>query len=60
MPTSKKKRTSNARYIKAHQQYKTIKMKKELYEAFRDKCKANGDSMNGIFVQAVRDYLERD
>lgn len=40
--------------------YQTVKVKKELLQAFREACAARGDKVNTILRQAMERYVQEE
>lgn len=48
------------KWDKANMAYQTVKVKKELLEAFRQACADRGDKVNTVLRQAMEDYIEKN
>ena len=53
------KKASNAAWDRENMVYQTIKVRKEILEAFRAAVAANGDKVNTVLREAMEDYTAR-
>lgn len=52
------KRASNDRWDAANMAYQTVKVRRELLEAFRATCSARGDKVNTVIREAIERYID--
>lgn len=60
MAVSESKRASNDRWDAANMAYQTIKVRRELLEAFKLACADRGDRVNTVLREAMERYVARD
>lgn len=53
------KKASNAAWDRENMVYQTVKVRKEILEAFRAAVAANGDKVNTVLREAMEDYTTR-
>lgn len=58
MAVSEAKRASNDRWDRENMAYQTVKVRRDLLEAFRASCKARGDKVNTVLREAMERYVE--
>lgn len=57
MPLTEAQLKARRKYDTENMTYRTVKIRKELDAAFREAVTKNGDTMNGVLTQAIRDYI---
>lgn len=55
---SEAKKASNARWDAANMVYQTVKVRRDLLEAFKATAAARGDKVNTILREAMERYIE--
>lgn len=60
MAVSESKRASNDRWDAANMACQTIKVRRELLEAFKAACADRGDRVNTVLREAMERYVARD
>lgn len=60
MTVSDSKKAANARWDAANMAYQTVKVRRELLETFKAKCKERGDAVNTVLREAMEDYISRE
>lgn len=56
MPVSDAKKASNAAWDAANMAYQTVKVRREILDAFRAACAARGDKVNTVLREAMEAY----
>lgn len=54
------KRASNDKWDAANMAYQTVKVRKELLEAFKQACADRGDKVNTVLREAMEAYINTD
>lgn len=60
MAISQAKKDSNARWDKDNMAYQTVKIRREVKEAFHAACKERGDKPNTVLREAMEAYIGKD
>lgn len=59
MAVSDSKRAANNKWDAANMAYQTVKVRRELLDTFKAKCKENGDAVNTVLREAMEDYINK-
>lgn len=60
MPVSEAKRKANQKWDAANMTVVGCKVRKDVAEAFKAECKRRGTTVNAVFLQAMREFMEKD
>lgn len=60
MALTESRKRANAKWNKQHLGTLGCTISKDKAEAFKEKCKANGLTVNAVLVQFVNEYLEEE
>ena len=58
MAVSEAQRRANQKWDSENMAYQTVKVRRDLLEAFRETCAANGDRVNTVLRQAMEEYIK--
>ena len=58
MAVSEAQRRANQKWDAENMAYQTVKVRRDLLEAFRETCAANGDRVNTVLRQAMEEYIK--
>lgn len=60
MPVDERQRAAADRWDKNNMAYQTVKVRKELLESFRAKCRERGEKVNTVLKCAMEDYIQKE
>ena len=60
MPVSEAKRKANQKWDAENMTVIGCKVRKDVAEAFKAECKRRGTTVNAVFLQAMRDFMENE
>ena len=58
MPASEAKRKANKKWDAANMTVVGCKVRKDVAERFKAECKRRGTTVNAVFLQAMRDFMD--
>lgn len=60
MPVSEAKRKANQKWDAENMTVIGCKVRKDVAERFKAECKRRGTTVNAVFLQAMRDFMENE
>ena len=58
MAVSKSQTQARDKWDAANMAYQTVKVRRDLLDAFREACKRNGDRVNTVLREAMERYIQ--
>lgn len=55
---SEAKKQSNIKWDKENMAYQTVKVRRDLLDAFKAACQARGDKVNTVLREAMEKYID--